>query len=333
MARERDSRGGNSDRRKPKKTQRQLVIGPFRMAWPALFEPEEDDYGNERFKVACLFPPDANLKPLEDAIYDAWEEEYGTNKADWPAGKNDVWPGEKIADAGKKDYEGFKPGWKVVNITSKDPPGIIDADKNDVLSKREVYGGRWARAQVNVATYDNKSRGVGVYMNHIQLLDHDEPFSGKGRAEDAFDKYEMKDRGRGDRDDDRGGRRDDREDDRRNSRGGSDRGRDDDRRDDRDRDRRRDDDRGRGRGRDDDRSSRRDDRERDGRDDRRDDRRDRDDDRRGSRDRDDRESRSEGRREPERDASRDRDDRRSSRDDDRRGGRSNSRSARDDEWN
>lgn len=345
-----------SDRRSDnKKTQRQMVIGPFRMAWPALFEPEQDDYGNERFKVTCLFPPGYNIKPLEDAIWDAWEEAYGTDKSKWPSGKNDVWPGEKLQDAGKKDYQGFKDGWKYTTITSKDPPGIVDSNREEVLSKREVYGGRWARAQVNIAAYDNKSRGVGIYMNHIQLLEHDEAFSGKGNPQDAFDKYELKDEGHSRDRNSRGGRDDGREDDRRNSRdderGNSRRDRDDGgRRDDRDRD-----DRG---------SSRRDDRERDdrGREDRgREPARGRDDDR-GSRDRGRDEGRSSRDREPERDdrredrdagrggrdrsgersASRDdreRDDRGGDRDRerpsdrDRRGGANDRSRSRDDEWN
>jgi hypothetical protein len=345
-----------SDRRSDnKKTQRQMVIGPFRMAWPALFEPEEDDYGNERFKVTCLFPPGYNIKPLEDAIWDAWEEAYGTDKSKWPSGKNDVWPGEKLQDAGKKDYQGFKDGWKYTTITSKDPPGIVDSNREEVLSKREVYGGRWARAQVNIAAYDNKSRGVGIYMNHIQLLEHDEAFSGKGNPQDAFDKYELKDEGQSRDRNSRGGRDDGRENDRRNSRD-----------DERGNSRRDNDDGGRrdDRGRDDRGSSRRDDRERDdrGREDRdREPARGRDDDR-GSRGRDRDEGRSSRDREPERDDRReDRDagrggrdrsgERSASRDDrerdarggdrdrerpsdrDRRGGANDRSRSRDDEWN
>jgi hypothetical protein len=344
-----------SDRRSDnKKTQRQMVIGPFRMAWPALFEPEEDDYGNERFKVTCLFPPGYNIKPLEDAIWDAWEEAYGTDKSKWPSGKNDVWPGEKLQDAGKKDYQGFKDGWHYTTITSKDPPGIVDSNREEVLSKREVYGGRWARAQVNIAAYDNKSRGVGIYMNHIQLLEHDEAFSGKGNPQDAFDKYELKDEGHSRDRNSRGGRDDGREDDRRNSRdderGNSRRDRDDggrrddarsdrgsSRRDDRERDDRGREDRGRepARGRDDDRGSRGRDRD-EGRssrdrepagDDRREDR----DAGRGGRNRGG--ERSEARDDRERDdRGRDRDRERPS-DRDRRGGSEDRGRSRDDEWN
>jgi hypothetical protein len=160
----------------------------------------------------------------------------------------------EIAGRGQKDYQGFKDGWKYTTITSKDPPGIVDSNREEVLSKREVYGGRWARAQVNIAAYDNKSRGVGIYMNHIQLLEHDEAFSGKGNPQDAFDKYELKDEGQSRDRNSRGGRDDGRENDRRNSRD-----------DERGNSRRDNDDGGRrdDRGRDDRGSSRRDDRERD----------------------------------------------------------------------
>lgn len=221
MAREERSRSGG----KTKRFSKTIVIGPFRMAFPALFEPEDTDNG-ERYKMTCLFPPDyKGMKELEDTLYDAMEADFGP-KRDWPNGRNDMTPDDKLYDAGTKKYNGFKEGWWAMSVSSQDAPGIIDADKNEVLSKREVYGGRWARAQVTITTYDNKSKGVAVYLNHVQLLDHDEQFSGKGEATDAFDKYELKDKGRrrpepDDKDDDR--------DERDTRRSGRDRDRDDDR--------------------------------------------------------------------------------------------------------
>lgn len=252
-----NSRGG----KKKEKLTKTIVVGPFRMAFPALFEPEETDNG-DRYKVTMLFPPDSpSIKVIDDALYEAMTDYFG-DEADWPTGRNDAGPDDKFYDAGTKDYQGFKKGWMALTASSTDAPGIIDADKQDVISKREVYGGRWARAQISVTTYDNKSKGVTAYLNHVQLLENDEAFSGRGSAEDAFDKYELKDRGNGrksrdDDDEDRGsrgrGRDRDRDDDRDDKRGSSDRGssrrsRDDD-----------EDDKGRGRGGDRDRKAKDDD--------------------------------------------------------------------------
>lgn len=230
MARDRDDRRSGGKSKKSDNFTKTIFVGPFRMAFVSLLEPEEDDYGNERYKLTALFPPDypkKKMQELEDALYEVFEHKFGEDQDDWPNGRNDVTPDMKLYDAGTKKYAGFTKGWTACSMSSVEQPGIIDADKNEVMSKREIYAGRWARAQVTISAYDNKSKGVGVYLNHVQLLDHDEAFTGRGRAEDVFDKAEMKDR--------RENRRDDR-DDEENERG-SRRSRSRDRDEDRDEDR------------------------------------------------------------------------------------------------
>lgn len=181
---------------KQKKKVVTFVVGPFRMAFPALFDPEPTDNG-ERYKMTCLFPPDSkDIPKIEDALYDCMEDAFGP-KASWPNGRHDVHPSDKFYDAGKNSkYNGFLPGWMALPVSSQEAPGIVDANRDEVLSKREVYGGRWARAEINVTSYDNKSKGVTAYLNHVQLLENDEAFSGRGKPEDAFDKYELRERDR-----------------------------------------------------------------------------------------------------------------------------------------
>lgn len=213
MPRDRDDRRSGGKSKKSDNFTRTLIVGPFRMAFVSLLEPEEDDYGNERYKLTALFPPDypkKKMQEFEDALYEVFEHKFGTDEGDWPNGRNDVLPDQKLYDAGTKKYAGFVKGWTACSMSSAEQPGIIDADKNEVMSKREIYAGRWARAQVTISAYDNKSKGIGVYLNHVQLLDHDEAFTGRGSAEDVFDKAEMTDR--------RSKRRDDDEDDDRDTR-------------------------------------------------------------------------------------------------------------------
>lgn len=187
-----------------------LIVGPFRMAFPALLSPEETDNG-ERYKCGMLFPPDSkSIHEIEDAMLECMEDEFGPeDKGGWPDGKKDTLPEDKFWDAGRKEgkpgYNGFKKDWWFLSASSQDAPGVIDIDKNEVMSKREVYGGRWARAQIAVTAFDNNSKGVTAYLNHVQLLEHDEAFSGRGDASSAFaDDYKLTDKGskRGSRDED-----------------------------------------------------------------------------------------------------------------------------------
>lgn len=333
MAQSRNS--GTPKRRGKENLTVKCVIGPCKISFPHFFEPAETDNG-DRYQANFLFPPswkDApDYKKFRDGLFDVMEDMFGPED-DWPKGRNDRGPREVIRDATEKDYEGYKKGWFFVKASSKDQPGIVDANRDEVTNPREVYGGRWCRISVTIVAYDNKSKGVGVYLNSVQVLHHDEPFGGRGPAKNDFDNYDgpaLSDDERGDGrgharerdDDDRGSRgrdRDDRRDDRRTSgrddreERGTSRGRD---RDDREDDR--------GRGREDNSRNNREDEDRGSRGRSRD----RDDDRSGSRDRDRDDDRPRNRDRDEDDRSR---ERRPSRDEDDDRGRGRERDRDDDD--
>lgn len=212
------SGGGKSKGKKSDSLSIKVVLGPCRLSFPYFFEPQETDNG-DRYQGNFLFPPNWKKQPdykkFIDALYDVTEDEFGPED-DWPQSKQNRWPYEVVRKAEEKDYEGYKDGWWFIKAASRDPIGIVDADRNEVTNPREVYGGRWARISVTVKAYDNKSRGVGVYLNSVQLLDHDEQFGGRGPAKNDFDDWEgdslsTDDRGTGrgharERDDDDRGR-------------------------------------------------------------------------------------------------------------------------------
>lgn len=166
-----------------------VMLPPCRMSFPWLFKPQDTD-GGPRYQLNALFPPGSDLVKFEDALYDAMEDMFGKDIKKWPKGRTDRGPDQVIRDATEKDYEGYKPGWKFIKAASKDPVGIVDARREAVTNEREVYGGRWCRLSVTVRAYDNKSKGVGVYLNSIQLLDHDEQFGGRGPAKNDFEDWD-----------------------------------------------------------------------------------------------------------------------------------------------
>lgn len=166
-----------------------VVLPPCRMSFPWLFKPQDTD-GGPRYQLNMLFPPKTDFKKFEDALYDCMEDLFGKDAKKWPKGRNDRGPDQVIRDATEKEYEGYKEGWFFVKAASKDPVGIVDARRDPVTNEREVYGGRWCRCSVTVVAYDNKSKGVGVYLNSIQLLDHDEQFGGRGEAKNDFEDWD-----------------------------------------------------------------------------------------------------------------------------------------------
>lgn len=192
-----------------------INLGPCRMSFPHLFKPQETD-GGPKYQSNFLFPPGYKWGPFEDAMDEAMESLFGPRK-NWPKGRTDRLPDEVIRDATEKDYAGYKKGWTFIKASSKDPVGIVDAVRDEVTNPRDVYGGRWCRISVTVKAYDNKSKGIGVYLNSVQVLDHDEQFGGRGPAKNDFEDWEgdplsdddretSASRGRDDDDDDRGAR-------------------------------------------------------------------------------------------------------------------------------
>ena len=75
-----------------------------------------------------------------------------------------------------------------LNASSNQKPGIIDADKNEIMDQSEFYSGCYGRASLNFFAFNQAgNRGIGVGLNNVQKLADGEPLAGRNRAEDDFD--------------------------------------------------------------------------------------------------------------------------------------------------
>lgn len=159
------------------------VITPrCRLSFPSLFGPRTYQ-GKTKYQTVLLFPPDADLSELRAAIkkvtLEKWNHRPKKLRLPW-------------RDASDKDeIEGYQEGWTWVRVSSDYPPGIVDRYGKPVTNKAAVYGGRWARAQVDVYPWDNEfGRGVNLGLVHVQLLEPGEQFGGRASAADVFDTVE-----------------------------------------------------------------------------------------------------------------------------------------------
>jgi Protein of unknown function (DUF2815) len=173
----------------PKKSK--LIIGPIRISFPWLHAPQppmEGD-GEGKYGLTALFPPGYDTAPIEKALMEAAIEKWGPDKDKWPRLKYP--PDKRVQDCSEKAHlGGYNPGWKFVPINSAGKPGVIDGTKTPVADiKREAYPGRWAKVSCNPFAWDTGKgvRGVSLGLSNVQLLDHDEPFTSKPKAEDEFE--------------------------------------------------------------------------------------------------------------------------------------------------
>ena len=65
--------------------------------------------------------------------------------------------------------------------------GIVDADRNTIIDRSEVYSGVYGRASINLYAFNSKgNKGIACGLNNLQKIKDGEPLGGKSRAEDDF---------------------------------------------------------------------------------------------------------------------------------------------------
>jgi hypothetical protein len=163
------------------------------LSFAHLFQPRPRAEGGEAvFSCSLLFDPAAQKSPaykaLQDACITAAREKFGANvniaKLRMP-----------FRDAGEKadKYAGYNAGDTYINPWSKDKPGIVNAQRQDILLKEEVWAGQLVRANVTPFAYDTSgNKGVSFALNHVQIVRTDTArIDGRVAADKVFDDGEV----------------------------------------------------------------------------------------------------------------------------------------------
>jgi hypothetical protein len=75
-----------------------------------------------------------------------------------------------IRSGNDREYEGYGDGTLFINPWSKQKPGIVDENKQDVTFPDDVYSGQVARVSVRPFAYDNAgNKGVALALNNVQV--------------------------------------------------------------------------------------------------------------------------------------------------------------------
>lgn len=160
-----------------------IVMTPeFRVSFPAVFKPKRqkgDATSEPKYGLTMLFPKGADLSKLKAAAQEAVREKWG----DKPP-KNLRSP---FRDQGEKEYEGYEEGAVFVSASSKQKPGLVDRQRQDIIDETEFYPGCYARATIRAFAYDNNgNKGVAFGLNNVQKLRDGDPLGGRTRAQDDF---------------------------------------------------------------------------------------------------------------------------------------------------
>ena len=89
-------------------------------------------------------------------------------------------------DTERPDDEAYANAY-FVNANSATAPGIVDADRQPILDRSEVYSGVYGRASINFYAFNsNGNKGIACGLNNLQKIRDGEPLGGKSRPEDDF---------------------------------------------------------------------------------------------------------------------------------------------------
>ena len=161
-----------------------------RWSYANVWDPKSIDGGKPKYSVSLIIPKDdtATVNKIKAAIQAAYEEGQsklkGNGKTVPPlsAIKNPLREG----DLEKPDDEAYA-GCYFVNANSATAPGVVDADRQPIIERSEVYSGVYGRASINFYAFNvNGNRGIACGLNNLQKIRDGEALGGKASAESDF---------------------------------------------------------------------------------------------------------------------------------------------------
>lgn len=168
----------------------------FRVSYPHVFKPQLNDLnGQLEYSVVALFPKGADLTALKAAAHAAVVKKWGADKGKWPQNLKSPFrdQNERAKDVDGKQVlpAGYEAGAVFLTLKSKQKPGVVDQQVNDIVDETEFYAGCYAKASVNAYAYDQKgNRGVAFGLGNLQKVKDGESLGGRTRPEDDFSAVE-----------------------------------------------------------------------------------------------------------------------------------------------
>jgi hypothetical protein len=165
-------------------TRVKIVTGEVRFSFVHIFEAYSSEEGKPaRYSISLIIDPSdkATVSKIEKAIADVAE----ANKGLW-GGKVPLNLKKPLRDGDEKDQEAYA-GKLFLNATSKNRPGCVDKDLQEVIDPLEVKSGDYGRASLTFFAFNsNGNKGIGVGLNNVQKLRDGESLGGKKNAASDF---------------------------------------------------------------------------------------------------------------------------------------------------
>lgn len=166
-----------------------VITGPnTRWSYANVWEPKSINGGAPKYSVSLIIPKSdtktvSKIQAAIEAAYREGEAKLKGNGKSVPALSAIKTP-LRDGDTERPDDPAYA-GAYFVNATSA--PGIVDADRNPILTRSEVYSGVYGRASITFYAFNSSgNRGIACGLNNLQKIRDGEPLGGKASAESDF---------------------------------------------------------------------------------------------------------------------------------------------------
>lgn len=168
-----------------------VITGPTtRWSYANVWEPKSINGGTPKYSVSLIIPKSdkVTVEKIKKAIQAAYEEGQSKLKDNGKSvpSLSVIKTPLRDGDLERPDDEAYANSY-FINANSATAPGIVDADRNTIIDRSEVYSGVYGRASINLYAFNsNGNKGIACGLNNLQKIKGGEPLGGKSRAEDDF---------------------------------------------------------------------------------------------------------------------------------------------------
>lgn len=161
-----------------------------RWSYANVWEPKAMEGGKPKFSVSLIIPKSDTVTvgkikaTIEEAYRDGQSKLKGNAKS-VPALSTLRTP-LRDGDIDRPDDPAYANAY-FVNANSSTAPGVVDANRNEILDKSEVYSGCYGRASISFYAFNaNGNKGIACGLNNLQKIKDGEQLGGRASAESDF---------------------------------------------------------------------------------------------------------------------------------------------------
>ena len=147
-----------------------VITGPdTRWSYANVWEPKSINGGTPKYSVSLIIPKSdtktvAKIKAAIEAAYQEGQAKLKGNGRSVPPLSAIKTP-LRDGDIERPDDPAYANAY-FINANSATAPGIVDADRNPVLTRSEVYSGVYGRASINLYAFNsNGNKGIACGLN------------------------------------------------------------------------------------------------------------------------------------------------------------------------